>query len=200
MRMTLAVVFVSLVTACAVDTADTEDVGVATTDVRIDLTKDDVEPGYVNGTLCKLVFKGALTPQTQMYLIWAIGTRGIVDAPYNTPRRPNVYGVFGTGRPAFETHHVDGFDQFDHYHVLDNEGQGTDVDNTTWDLLAVFPGPNFNPATYRTAKSARQLRAQSEAGILSPIMTLPEAGFPEVVLRFPVVCPDRDLTAPLAPL
>jgi hypothetical protein len=200
MRMILAVVFVSLVSGCAVDTADTEDVGVATTDVRIDLSKDDVEPTYVNGTLCKLVFKGALTPETQMYLIWAVGTRGIVETPYNTPRRPNIYAIFGTGRPEFETHHVDGFDQFDHYHVIENEGEGTDVDNTTWDLLVLFPGPNFptsNPASYRTAKSVRQMRAQISAGLLSPIMTLPEAGFPEVVLRIPVVCPrDRDLTPP----
>ena len=209
MRMTLAVVLVSVsVAACGVDTAgdiasdnDTESTSVTTTDVRIDRTKDDVEPTYVNGTLCSLVFKGALTPQTQMYLIWAVGTRGIVDVPYNTPRRPNIYAIFGTGRPAFETHHVDGFDQFDHTHVIENPGNGTDVDNTTWDLLVLFPGPNFNAATYRSAKSVRQLMAQSAAGILSPVMTLPEAGFPEIVLRTPVTCPrDGDHALPDAAL
>jgi hypothetical protein len=196
MRMILAVVFVSLVAGCGVDTADTEDIGVATTGVRIDLTTDDVEPAYANGTLCKLVFKGALTPDTQLYLIWAVGTRGIVDTAYDT-RRPNVYAIFGTGRPAFETHHVNGFDQFDHTHVLDAPRNATQVDNTVWDLLVLFPGPNFDPATYVTPKSVAQMNAHSAAGILSPVMTLPEAGFPEVVLRIPVVCPgEDDVTAP----
>src|SRR5512138_440065 len=128
MRMTLCVVLVSLAAACGVDAAATDTSTSAA--IRIDPAKDDVEPSYVNGTLCKLVFQGALTPQTQMYLIWAVGTNGIVNATYNTPKRPNLYAVFGTGRPAFETHHVDGFDQFDHYHIAENKGGGTDVDNS----------------------------------------------------------------------
>src|SRR5690242_14257502 len=180
MRMILCVVLMSTVAACGVDSAESSSI---TESVKIDPKKDDVEPTYVSGTLCKLVFQGALTPQTQTYLIWAVGTRGIVNAPYNTPRRPNLYAIFGTARPAFETHHVDGFDQFDHYHVAENPGQGTDVENDTWDLLVLFPGPNFNQATYVSAKTPAQLKAQSDAGILSPIETLPEAGFPPVVLR-----------------
>jgi hypothetical protein len=196
MRMTLAVVFVSMIAGCGVDTADTEDISVATTDVRIDLTKDDVEPSYANGKLCKLVFKGALTPDTQMYLIWAVGTRGIVDTAYNT-QRPNIYAIFGTGRPAFETHHVNGFDQFDHTHIVDAPPRADQIDNTTWDLMVLFPGPNFNAATYVTPKDVRQMNALSAAGVLTRVMTLPEAGFPAVVLRIPVVCPcDDDLTAP----
>src|SRR5258706_14946801 len=63
MRMTLCVVLVSLA-ACGVDTATTD---TATGAVRVDPTKDLLEPTYVNGTLCKLVFQGALTPQTQTY-------------------------------------------------------------------------------------------------------------------------------------
>jgi hypothetical protein len=196
MRMTLAVVFVSLVAGCGVDTGDPEDTSVATTDVRIDLTKDDVEPSYANGKLCKLVFKGALTPNTQMYLIWAVGTNGIVDTAYNT-RRPNIYAIFGTGRAAFETHHVNGFDQFDHTHIVDAPPRADQIDNTTWDLMVLFPGPNFNATTYVTPKNVSQMNALSAAGVLTRVMTLPEAGFPEVVLRIPVVCPcDDDLTAP----
>ncbi|HEY0988659.1 MAG TPA: hypothetical protein VGD80_16450 [Kofleriaceae bacterium] len=164
----------------------------ATNDVRIDLTRDDLEPTYVNGVQCSLVFKGALTPDTQMYLIWAVGTNGIVDTTYNTAKRPNIYAIFGTGRPAFETHHVDGFDQFDHTHVLDNPGNSTHVENATWDLLVLFPGPNFNAATYTTPKNVSQMLALSAAGILSPVMTLPDAGFPPVVLRIPVSCPGDD--------
>lgn len=192
MRMTLCVLLVSMAAACGVDTADTDSSTSAA--VRINPRKDDVEPTYVNGTLCKLVFKGALTPQTQMYLIWAVGTDGIVNATYNTPRRPNLYAIFGTGRPAFETHHVDGFDQFDHYHIAENPGYGTEVDNRKWDLLVLFPGPNFpvDPARYVSAKTPAQLLAQSAAGVLSPVMPLPDAGFPPVVLNVPIVCPGDD--------
>jgi len=193
--MTLALVFVSL--AACVDESGSSDTEEVTTEIRINPRTDGTEPGYVNGVLCTQVFPGALTPQTQMYLIWAVGTNGIVNAPYNTPRRPNLYAVFGTGTPLFETHHVAGQDQFDHYHVLEVPGNSHDVDNTTWDVLALFPGPNFNAATYRSAKSVRQLMAQSAAGILSPVMTLPEAGFPEIVLRTPVTCPrDGDHALP----
>src|SRR5678815_1970222 len=105
MRMTLALVFVS-VAACGVDTAE-ERTSVATNDVRIDLTRDDLEPTYVNGAQCSLVFQGALTPDTQMYLIWAVGTNGIVaNAKYNTADRPNIYAIFGTSRPATRLCHA----------------------------------------------------------------------------------------------
>src|SRR6185503_5083652 len=191
MRMTLAVVFVSLA-ACGVDSNpvdDNEDTSVATNDVKIDPTKDGTEPAYVNGVLCNMVFPGALTPQTQTFAIWPIGTNGIVNTTYNTPTRPNVYAVFGTGTPLFETHHVAGQDAFDHYHVLEVPGNAHHVENATWDVLAFFPGPAFNPTTYVSAKSVSALFAQSAAGVLSPLMTLTDAGFPELVLRSPVQCP-----------
>jgi hypothetical protein len=191
--MTLSVLLVSLTTACAVDptdTSDTPDTEVAASDVRINPKTDVTEPAFVNGTLCTMVFPGGLTPQTQVYQIWNVGTHGIVNAPYNTPQRPNLYAVFGTNAPASETHHVDGFSQFDHYHVLDNN-YGTQVNNTTWDLLALFPGPNYVAATYHPASSVHEMLAQSAAGILSPVMTAPQAGFPPVVLFFPVVCPGK---------
>jgi hypothetical protein len=189
--MTLCVVLVFLAAACGVDTATTD---TSSSAVRIDPTRDDVEPSYVNGVLCKLVFQGALTPQTQNYLIWPVGTNGIVNTTYNTPKRPNIYAIFGTGRPAFETHHVAGFDQFDHYHIAENKGGGTDVGNKDWDLLVLFPGPNFptDPATYVSAKTPTQLFAQSAAGVLSPVLALPDAGFPPVVLHIPINCPEDD--------
>jgi hypothetical protein len=190
MRLTLSLVLVSSLTACAVDAGDDPESDVSASDVRINPRTDLTEPAFVNGTLCQMVFKGGLTPQTEVYQIWAVGTNGIVDAPYNTPGTPNLYAVFGTSAPASETHHVDGFSQFDHYHVLDNK-YGTEVENRTWDLLALFPGPNYNAATYHPATSVREMLAQSSAGILSPVMTAPQAGFPPVVLNFPVVCPGR---------
>src|ERR1041384_7693356 len=144
MRLTLSLVLVSSLTACAVDAGDDSTSDISASDVRINPRTDVVEPAFVNGTLCQMVFQGGLTPQTQVYQIWAVGIHGIVDAPYNTPRTPNLYAVFGTNAPASETHHVDGFSQFDHYHVLDGPRYGTDVENRIWDLLALFPGPNYN--------------------------------------------------------
>ena len=141
----------------------------------------------MNGALCTMIFKGALTPQTEVYEIWAVGTNGIVQgAAYNTGR-PNLYAVFGTNTDPSITHHVDGEGGFDHYHVLDNND-----DNTTWDLLTVFPGPNYNAATYQPAKSVHDMNAQIAAGVLGPVLTLPEAGFPPVVLNFPVTCPHKN--------
>jgi hypothetical protein len=193
MRMTLSLVLVSLLTACAVDPAvdpgDDPGTDVSASDVRVNPKTDLLEPAFVNGTLCSIVFQGGLTPQTQTYEIWAVGTHGIIaNAPYNTAGTPNLYAVFGTNAAASVTHHVDGFDQFDHYHVLDNK-YGTDVDNRKWDLLAFFPGPNYNAATYKPARSTSEVLAQSAAGVLGPLLTTVDIGFPPVVLNFPVNCP-----------
>jgi hypothetical protein len=188
MRMTLSLLLVSLTTACAVDPAD-DGTDVSASDVRVNPKTDLLEPAFVNGAACTMVFQGGLTAQTQFFQIWAVGTHGIIaNAPYNTPGTPNLYAVFGTNVAASITHHVDGFDQFDHYHVLDNN-RGTEVENRTWDLLALFPGPNYNAATYKPARSARDVLAQSAAGILGPVLTTPDIGFPPVVLNFPVNCP-----------
>jgi hypothetical protein len=196
MRMTLTLILVSMATACATDptdsidpTADTLDVSAS--DIRVNPRTDLLEPAFVNGTLCQMDFIGGLTAQTQVYQIWAVGTHGIVaNQTYNT-RRPNFYAVFGTSAAGNVTHHVDGFDQFDHYHVVENARGGTEVDNTTWDLFAVFPGANYNAATYQPAKSVREMEQQIASGVLGPEMTLQQAGFPPVVLFFPVICPRR---------
>lgn len=185
MNKLLSLALASLAVGCATDpAADT-----ATSDVRV-TSNDLVEPAYVNGVRCQIVFQGALTPQTQMYQIWAVGTRGLVNTTYNTPGRPNIYAVFGTGAAAVDNHHVDGYSQFDHYHVLEN-ARGTDVDNRTWDLLAFMPGPKFNAATYVTARSAPELFAQAAAGVLAGPLTTGDLGFPPAVLYFPVNCPHR---------
>jgi hypothetical protein len=186
MRMTVALVLVSAVAACGVDTAEdpeTNDLA-AESDFRLNPRTDVTEPVFVNGQLCNQIFPGANTPQTQIYQIWPIGTRGIVNATYNTPQRPNLYAVFGTSAPLSQSHHVDGFD----YHIADVPPGAGEVENTTWDVLAFFPGPSYNAATYTPAKSAAQVFAQSAAGILTPLMTLPEAGFPELVLFTPIQC------------
>jgi len=190
MRMTL-LCLVCAMTACAVDTTDT--VGA---NERIDSAQDAYEPVYVNGRQCQLVFPGGATPDTDVYAIWPLGVDGIVDAPYNTDDRPNMYAVFGTGATADEIHHVDGYNQFDHYHVVEGGAHDLPADpsnsghvqNTEWDVLTYWPGPNFDPSTYVSAKSVDELKAQSAAGILSPVLTLPDIGFPPLVLYAPVDC------------
>ncbi|HEU4727801.1 MAG TPA: hypothetical protein VFT22_07935 [Kofleriaceae bacterium] len=194
--MTLTLLLVSMATACATDpSTDPSDpsatVDVSTRNIRVNPDTDLLEPAFVNGAFCQIDFIGGLTSKTEVYQIWAVGTHGIVDnATYNTPR-PNFYAVFGTSAAGDVTHHVDGFDQFDHYHVIENAHGGTDVDNTIWDLFAVFPGPNYDAATYQPAKSVSQMNQQIAAGILGPVLTLQQAGFPPVVLYFPVICPQH---------
>jgi hypothetical protein len=179
--MPLFLALVSLTTACVADGADEEELGETEGEVWVNPATDSTEPAFMNGRLCKMVFPGALTPETDVYAIWALGRDGIVDTTYNT-RRPNVFAVF-VPVAASLTHHVAGYDQYDHYHVLDNVR-----DNRKWDLLTLWPGPNFDVATYRPAKSVPELMAQSAAGILSPVRTLPEIGFAPLVMYSPINC------------
>ncbi len=174
MRIPFLVVLVSA-TACGSD------------GFEINSQEDGTEPAYVNSKQCTMVFPGALTSSTQMYQIWPVGTGGIVDTPYDTPGTPNFYAVFGTGEPPFETHHVDGQDMFDHYHVMEDP-DGGDVENDVWDLLTVSPGPNYDATTYTSATSVDELEMQINAGVLGPVQTLPDIGFPPLVLFAPVVC------------
>jgi len=190
MRINLSPFLVLVVAACVADVDKTSEV---TSDVRINPARDATEAVFVNGRRCTMVFPGGLTPQTQTYVIWPVGTHGIVNAPYNTPRRPNLYAVFANGPlvDQQDIHHVDGFEAFDHSHIAENPPCDDDVENTKWDVLGLFPGPNFNAATYRPARSVRAMLAQPAAGILGPVQTLPEAGFPELVLFAPVNCPEQ---------
>src|SRR4051812_17184914 len=100
MRLTLSLIsLLALSTgACVMDDPEST----VESDIKVNPSTDGTEPGYVNGKNCTMVFPGALTPSTQTYAIWNIGTHGIVNAPYNTPGRPNVYAVFGTGATAGE--------------------------------------------------------------------------------------------------
>jgi hypothetical protein len=197
MRLTSCAMFVALssilagsLAACAVDTASDDPTTTdLTSDIRFNPATDGTEPVFVNGLQCRQIFPGSLTPQTQTYVIWPIGTNGIVNTTYNTSQRPNLYAVFGTSTPLSVSHHVDGADQFDHYHIAENNPHRTEVDNTKWDVLALFPGPNYHPETYVPAKSTDEMFAQSATGILTGVMTLTQAGFPELVLYTPIQCP-----------
>jgi hypothetical protein len=191
MRMTWILAVFITAAACGTDHVASS-AAVSPSALKVDPATDGTEPAYVNGRSCTMVFPGALTPSTQHYAIWAVGTRGIVDAPYNTPGRPNLYAVFGTHPSPAEVHHVPGFDEFDHYHVLENPPGESEVENRRWDLLVLVPGPNFDPATYVSARSANEVLAQSAAGVLGPVSTPAIFGLPGLVLYSPVRCPDDD--------
>jgi hypothetical protein len=151
MRMSWTLLFVGVATAaCGVDpaTPTTTALTVATASaLKVNPATDGTEPAFVNGIECTMVFPGSLTSSTQHYAIWAIGTKGIVDAPYNTAKRPNLYAVFGTHPAAAEAHHVPGFDEFDHYHVLENPPGDSEVENRKWDLLVLVPTYRRSPRT-----------------------------------------------------
>jgi hypothetical protein len=195
-RMSWSLAFVALAAAACGGSSSPSTITTTSSALKFNPATDGTEPAYVNGVLCTMVFPGALTPSTEHYAIWDIGTKGIVDAPYNTPKRPNLYAVFGTHPAGTEVHHVPGFDQFDHYHVLDNPPGKDKVKNRKWDLLVLQPGPNYDPATYVSAKSAAEVFAQSAAGVLGPVSTPAVFGLPGLVLYAPVICPDDDDRSP----
>lgn len=202
MTKALALILLTSAVGCAVDEDTSTSTSSTTSDIRINPATDGTEPAFYEGQLCKMVFPGSLTPSTEQYAIWPVGTNGIVDAPYNTPERHNLYAIFGTDAPSFEVHHVDGFDQYDHYHVLQpdhshHHGPGcghpghehdVEVHNTTWDLMVLVPGPNFDLATYQSATSEDEVLAQSAAGILGPVSTPAIFDLPGLVLYAPIDC------------
>ena len=191
-RIFWCLTFVVLAVAACGGSSGSSAITVTSSALKMNPATDGTEPAWVNGVLCTMVFPGSLTPSTETYAIWDIGTNGIVDAPYNTPQRPNLYAVFGTHPVDGEVHHVPGFDQFDHYHVLENPPGREKVKNNKWDLMVLQPGPNYDPATYVSAKSAAEVLEQSAAGVLGPVSTPAVFGLPGLVLYSPVVCPDDD--------
>jgi hypothetical protein len=131
-------------------------------------------------------FPGANSPQAETFFIWNFGTAIQHGAPYPSDAHGKLYAVFAQG-PAGATHHVPGFDQFDHFHII-SQGVGT----RTLDALLVFPGPNFNPATYDPALSVKEMNKQIAAGILGAPLLSTQAGFDPLVLTVPITKADLD--------
>lgn len=149
---------------------------------------DTTEAVYFRGNQCHMVFRDVSSPEAETFFIWNLGVDGIIDeAPYPTQQRANLYAVFAPGPPD-SIHHVDGEDDFDHYHIVDaaphrhSRPPGQRYDGT-WDVFLVFPGPRFDAATYRAARSVREMKQQIRDGILGPIMTTTDAGFDQLVLH-----------------
>lgn len=159
----------------------------STTEGDVSYSQADLrEPVWFNGKQLQIVFPGSSSQNTEYYYFWNIGTNGTVNATYDTAKRLDIYAVFGVVIPNDQAHHVDGFEAYDHYHVM--EGGPTDTRyNGTWDLKVVFPGPNYDAATYVTAHSKAELDAQVAAGILGPIQRCDAVGFSNLVFFAPIV-------------
>jgi len=140
----------------------------------------DQEYSFKDNRTFTFSFPGFNSPQAETFFIWNFGTTIQHNAPYPSASHGKLYGVFAPG-PAGSTHHVAGQDGFDHYHVM-NRGEGTQ----TFDVFLVFPGPNFNAATFHAPLSEAGINAAVTAGILAAPVTTTAAGFGPLVIRVPV--------------
>jgi hypothetical protein len=141
---------------------------------------EDQEYAFFKGDAFKIRFPGFFTAQAETFFIWNLGTTIQHNAPYPSNSHGKMYGVFAPG-PAGATHHVDGQEGFDHYHVM-TLGEGTH----TFDVFLVFQGPNFNAATFKAPLSEREINAAVAAGILAAPSTTTAAGFGPLVIRVPI--------------
>jgi len=145
---------------------------------------DDVaEALYFDGAQCHMVFRNLSDPAAEVFFIWNLGVNGVLqEEPYPTNGRANLFAIFAPS-PADAVHHVDGQDQFDHYHIVDAAPEQGGHYDGTWDVFLVFPGPNFDAATYKTVKDVGKMNKQIRDGILGPILKTTEAGFDPLVLN-----------------
>ena len=178
-----ALVGASLLGGCVVDSESTE----PSTSIiaqegcgTLPAIGEDQEYAFFNNETFTLKFPGFFTPQAETFFIWNLGTTIQHGAPYPSSTHGKLYGVFAPG-PQGATHHVDGQDAFDHYHLM-NKGEGT----RTFDVFLVFPGPNFNAATFKAPLSEKALNTAVAAGILNAPLTTVAAGFPPLVIKVPV--------------
>jgi hypothetical protein len=140
----------------------------------------DQEYAFLNGQTFTWRFPGFFTAQAETFFIWNLGTSIQHNAPYPSNSHGKVFAIFAPG-PVGSTHHVDGQDGFDHYHLI-TQGEGTH----TFDVFLVFTGPNFNAATFHAPLSEQSMNAAVTAGILAAPATTTAAGFGPLVIRVPV--------------
>jgi hypothetical protein len=125
-------------------------------------------------------FPDFFTPQAETFFIWNLGTSIQHNAPYPSNSHGRLFAVFAPG-PAGSTHHVDGQDGFDHYHII-SQSEGL----RTFDVFLVFQGPNFNAATFTAPLSESSMNAAVTAGVLNAPLTTTAAGFGPLVIKVPV--------------
>ncbi len=139
------------------------------------------EYAYYNDRVRIITFTGYYSDSAETFFIWNLGTTIQHGAPYPSDDHGKLYGVF-TPSPCGAVHHVAGQDQWDHYHIIT---QGIGV--RTFDVELVFPGPNFNAATYHPPLSLAEMNDAVSAGILAPPLLTTDAGFDPLVIKVPVI-------------
>lgn len=139
------------------------------------------EQAAYNGTICNLVFPGTPSQTSETFAIWNLG-HAILDVSFDTPR-PDLYGILpGT------MHQEPGYPNFDHDHIV-SHAPGDPGYNATWDVWAVAPGQNFNPATYQPPRSIAAMFTLISSGVLAQPVGMAAAGFGrDLVIRAPLVC------------
>lgn len=180
-----ALVGATLLGGCAVDGAPSQAPPGATAQsgsrpTNLPPLPEDQEYAFFRDQAFTIQFTGFFTPQAETFFIWNLGTTIQHGAPYPSDTHGKLYGIFAQG-PAGATHHVDGHEDFDHYHII-TQAEGL----RTFDVLLVFPGPSFNAATFVAPLSERELNAAVAAGTLNPPITTTAAGFGPLVIQVPV--------------
>jgi hypothetical protein len=137
---------------------------------------EDTEYAFFNHQVFTFTFPGFDSPQAETFFIWNLGTTIQHGAPYPSNKHDKMWGIIAPGPPG-GTHHVEGQDDFDHYHLI-NKGAGT----RTFDVFLVFKGPNFDLATWVPPLSETELNAAIAAGKLGPVtLTTAVVGDPLVI-------------------
>lgn len=193
LKFLAAILLASPVVACATDPSDATDAtdsevaAVSSVSQHCDSSLppigEDQEYVFFQGQALTMQFPGYFSPQAETFFIWNFGTAIQHDAPYPSSSHGRLYAIFAPGPDGAE-HEVEGQPNYNHYHVI-SQNAGT----RTLDLYVVFPGPNFNPATFDPPLSEHALNAAVSAGVLAPPATTVDAGFGPLVIKVPVSKP-----------
>jgi hypothetical protein len=129
---------------------------------------------WLNGKGWELIIPGTGKPDAETYAIWNLGSSINHNAQYDKAWRADLLMII----PGAE-HTVPGVPDFDHDHIVSRRA-------LTYDIFLVVPGPNFDPETYERPKSIEDHAELEAAGVLSPALRLPDAGFPPLVMNAPL--------------
>ncbi|MBA3541854.1 MAG: hypothetical protein H0T79_19725 [Deltaproteobacteria bacterium] len=186
----------ALTTACATDDLGTS-TSAATGGANVSYYElfgadNVIESVMVKDRTCGMLFRNVTDPDADTLAIWTVGVDSIKrDLAYPDADRPNFYAIFVPSNPTLN-HTVAGFEQLDHYHVADRASQSATDD--LFDAFIVNPGPNYNAATYKIAKSVKEMNVQIAAGILAAPVTTVDAGLGPVVFHAPIACGGNGLS------
>lgn len=191
MRTLLGLVCVASLSACMAtdDTSVVEKKGSKVPNVPFyTLFGNDnfIEADLVKGKVCGQLFFNVTSPDADQLAIWTVGVNAVLtDVPYPTDSRPNFYGIFVPSNDLLN-HHVDGFDEFDHYHIAERASHNKH--DVLWDPFIVNPGPNFDAATWEPVTTIEEMNDAIAAGVLAPPVSMIDAGFGPIVFHGEIQC------------